>query len=190
MSSFHISDELPAGPVDGGDHIVLVVASGEIDYGASPRLRERIFDHIDAGRRRLVVDLSMVSFIDSAAIGVLTGAIARLRALGGGALVVACAEENARVLRIFDIAGVASLIPLYYTREEALATLAAACRADRPAWLEQPAGRSAVEEPYAAGRPSPRGALRKYAQHTDVPPGSERTATGRNDPQHEVDELA
>jgi anti-sigma B factor antagonist len=126
MNFFYISDDAT---VDGlyFDEVALLVAGGEIDYDASPRLRECLADRIHAGKRHLVLDLSAVTFIDSTAIGVLVGAVMRLREQGvAGSLSVVCAEENRRVTRIFDIAGVDSLIALYRTREEALSTFVVA----------------------------------------------------------------
>jgi anti-sigma B factor antagonist len=125
MGFFYISDEVAIEGVDGGD-IALVVADGEIDYAASPQLNARIARHVDAGRRRLVLDLSTVTFIDSTAIGVLMCAVMRLDELGEGSVSVVCAEENRRVLRIFEIAGIDSLIDVHSSREEAISALAAA----------------------------------------------------------------
>jgi anti-sigma B factor antagonist len=134
MSFFYCSDVISSAHcVDG----VIVAASGEFDYEASPRLRACVFGHIRAGRRHLVVDLSDVTFIDSTAIGVLMGAAMWLRELGGGSLAVVCADENERVLRIFDIAGVAVLIALHRSRGQALRALAAAHVAEPTAWAPQ-----------------------------------------------------
>ena len=124
MAFFYIGDETAHEGVEHGEDVVVLVAGGEIDYAASPQLRERIDAHIDAGGRRVVVDLSMVTFIDSTAIGVLVGAVMRLRELGEGSLTVVCADDNDRVLRIFEIAGLDSLIGLHHSREEALSALA------------------------------------------------------------------
>ena len=126
MGFFYISDDVSADGWDGTDDIAMLVAGGDIDYDASPQLRERLADRIHAGARRLVVDLSKVTFIDSTAIGVLVGAVMRLHEEGGGTLAVVCAEENRRVMRIFEIAGVDSLIALHRSREEALSELAPA----------------------------------------------------------------
>jgi anti-sigma B factor antagonist len=122
MSPFSISEARAGRPAPGSAIVVLVV-SGELDCAAAPRLRACISHHLDAGELRLLVDLSAVSFIDSSAIGVLTSATARVNGTGGGLVTVVCAEENARVLRIFDIAAIASLIPVYRTQKEALAAL-------------------------------------------------------------------
>jgi anti-sigma B factor antagonist len=126
MSFFYISDDVAVGGMEHGHDVVVMVAGGEIDYAASPQLSERLADHISVGIRHLVLDLSAVTFIDSTAIGVLVGAVMRLHEAGGGSLAVVCAEENRRVLRIFEIAGVDSLIALHSSREEALSELATA----------------------------------------------------------------
>jgi anti-sigma B factor antagonist len=127
MSFFYVSDEDAPADVERRGDLAVLVAGGEIDYAASPQLRQRINDRIDAGARRLVLDLTDVTFIDSTAIGVLVGTVMRLHELGdGGGLSVVCAEENQRVLRIFEIAGVDSLIALHRSRQGALSALAAA----------------------------------------------------------------
>ncbi len=118
MSSFYIGDGTTC------DDVVVLAVGGEIDYAASPQLRERILAHIKADRRRLVLDLSAATFIDSTAIGVLTGAATKLREADGGSLAVVCTHEN--VLQIFTISGLESMISLYSSCEEALTALAVA----------------------------------------------------------------
>jgi anti-sigma B factor antagonist len=126
MGFFYISDELALGGEEDGGEVAVVVAGGEIDYAASPQLKARIAEYVEAGRTRLVLDLSTVTFIDSTAIGVLMGAVMRLDELGGGSVAVVCAEENKRVLRIFEIVGIDSLLELHSSREEAISALATA----------------------------------------------------------------
>lgn len=128
MSFFYITDDVAPAGVGGGAHgdVALLVASGEIDYAAAPQLRQRILDHIHSDRRRLLVDLSTVTFIDSTAIGVLVGAAGELQDAGDGSLTIICAEENTRVRRIFDIAGVDNLVTVHSSRGQALSELASA----------------------------------------------------------------
>jgi anti-sigma B factor antagonist len=126
MSFFFISDETTLDGVQLPPDVALLVAGGEIDYAASPQLRERLSEGIDVGARRVVLDLSSVTFIDSTAIGVLVGAVMRLRELGEGSLTIVCNEQNERVVRIFEIAGVDSLITLRRSRADALSAFAAA----------------------------------------------------------------
>jgi anti-sigma B factor antagonist len=125
MSFFCISENLAAEGTGCDDNVVVLAVSGEIDYAASPRLKGCILGHIKDGGRRLVLDLSAATFIDSTAIGVLVGAVSTLRVVGGS-LAVVCAEENERVRKIFEIAGVDSLIALHSSRDEGLSALVGA----------------------------------------------------------------
>jgi anti-sigma B factor antagonist len=120
MSSFYISDETVDAATAGG--VGVFVAGGEIDYAASPLLREHIARHIKAGTRHLVIDLSGATFIDSTTIGVLMGAVGSLREACGGTLAVVCVDEN--VLKILEISGLQAAIAVYRTREDALSALA------------------------------------------------------------------
>jgi anti-sigma B factor antagonist len=126
MGFFYIGDEAPAEVAHHDDDVVVLVAGGELDYAASPQIKEHLSSRINVGMRRLILDLSGTTFIDSTAIGVLAAAAMQLHGLGSGSLAVVCAEENRRVLRIFEIAGIDSLITVHRTREEALAELAVA----------------------------------------------------------------
>jgi anti-sigma B factor antagonist len=126
MSFFYIMDGAPHEDVHCEEDVAVLSAGGDIDYSATPQLRERLADQIEAGKRRLVLDLSKVTFIDSTAIGALVGALVRLQDADGGSLAVVCDEHNRKVIRIFEIAGVESSIALYPTCEEALLALAMA----------------------------------------------------------------
>jgi anti-sigma B factor antagonist len=195
MSFFSISEDVPVGNLHPGAHgltpddLALIVVSGELDYGASPRLRARISAHIGSGTRHLMLDLSEVTFIDSTAIGVLVGAAAQLRESGGGSLRVVCADENARVLRIFDIAGVASVLELRGSRDEALAALARSRSIQPRTHVEQaPAG--AYGDVGGQWLPA-RATARKYAQQAAAIADAQHGAPPpRADRGHGVDELA
>jgi anti-sigma B factor antagonist len=126
MGFFYIGDAGTDEYAGWGEDVAVMMVGGELDYAASPQLRERIADQIAAGGRRLVLDLSAVTFIDSTAIGVLVGAVLRLRETGGGSLAVVCAPEKRRVVQIFEIAAVGRVIELHDSREEALLALAMA----------------------------------------------------------------
>jgi anti-sigma B factor antagonist len=133
MSSFYaISDDTQA------EDLAIIAAAGELDFAASPALRERIFSHLDAGCERLVLDLTDVSFIDSTAIGVLIGAVTRLREAGAGTIAVVCPERRESlsgvvpagganmVRQVFEVTGLDAGIALCESRQEAVAELASA----------------------------------------------------------------
>lgn len=123
MPSFYITEDVQA------DGLVVLAASGEIDFDASPRLRECIERHIKVGHGHghLMLDLSEARFIDSTAIGVIAGCAMRLRRSGDGLLVLVCPVENRKIMRIFEIAGLEHAVDVHHSRGEALVELAAAC---------------------------------------------------------------
>ena len=96
---------------------------GEADLHRAPALREEIAEVIDDGIHDLVVDLSEVTFIDSMTLGVLLGAMKRLRPLGGRLCVVV---NDPNIRRIFEITLLDRVFPLYEDTERALVGLAAA----------------------------------------------------------------
>ncbi|MGD1056753.1 MAG: STAS domain-containing protein [Solirubrobacteraceae bacterium] len=126
MGFFYIGDESAVEEPSHGDDVAVMVAGGELDFAASPQLKDRLTERIDAGSRRLILDLSGATFVDSTAIGALVSVATLLNELGGGMLLIVCPDENRRLLRIFEIAGIESLIAVHRSRAEALRELAVA----------------------------------------------------------------
>jgi anti-sigma B factor antagonist len=100
------------------EHTVLEVG-GEVDVYTAPRLRERLVELLDNGARRVVVDLGRVDFLDSTGLGVLVGALKRLRA-AGGTFGLVCAKEP--LLKIFRITALDQVFPIYPSVEVATLT--------------------------------------------------------------------
>ncbi|MEU8259319.1 STAS domain-containing protein [Micromonospora sp. NPDC048999] len=99
-----------------GEHTVLEVG-GEVDVYTAPRLRERLLELIDGGARRVVVDLGRVDFLDSTGLGVLVGALKRLRSVAGSFALV-CDKEP--LLKIFRITALDQVFPLHPTVDAAV----------------------------------------------------------------------
>jgi len=100
----------------------LIELSGEVDLYTAPELKERLGRAIDAGKHRIVVDLSATTLIDSTALGVLVGGVKRLRP-EGGAIAIVCDEPNVR--KVFEITGLDRVFTICDTREQALEAVAA-----------------------------------------------------------------
>ncbi|MGH3471384.1 MAG: STAS domain-containing protein [Nocardioidaceae bacterium] len=98
-----------------GERMVVDVG-GEIDVYTAPKLRERLVELINAGHYQLVVNLEDVDFLDSTGLGVLVGALKRVRS-HGGSLCLVCSQE--RLLKIFRITGLAKVFPIYDSIEAA-----------------------------------------------------------------------
>ncbi|GAA2604658.1 anti-sigma factor antagonist BldG [Dactylosporangium fulvum] len=103
--------ELSLSTYASGDHTVLEVG-GEVDVYTAPRLREKLVELVEQGSRHVVVDLSRVEFLDSTGLGVLVGALKRLRAVNGTFGLV-CSHE--RLLKIFRITALDRVFSLYDT---------------------------------------------------------------------------
>ena len=77
-----------------------MIVGGEVDLSTAPELKELLNGVIDGGREVVLVDLSKATFIDSTTLGVLMGAVKRVRP-DGGEVAIACADPNIR--KIFEI---------------------------------------------------------------------------------------
>jgi anti-sigma B factor antagonist len=97
------------------EHTVLEVG-GEVDVYTAPRLRERLVELVDGGARDVVVDLGRVDFLDSTGLGVLVGALKRLRA-ANGTFGLVCSKEP--LLKIFRITALDQVFPIYPSVEAA-----------------------------------------------------------------------
>jgi anti-sigma B factor antagonist len=95
----------------------VVHVTGEIDVYTAPILREELATLIDAHHTDLVVDLSDVSFMDSTGLGVLVGALKKIKTVGGDLRLVI---DQEKVLKVFRITALTQVFPIYSTVDEAL----------------------------------------------------------------------
>lgn len=100
------------------DGWAVLAVSGEVDVATAPRLRERLIELVNSGRHRIVVDLSGVEFLDSTGLGVLVGALKRVRT-HDGELALVCAEP--RILKVFEITGLTKVFTMFGSVDEAVA---------------------------------------------------------------------
>ena len=92
----------------GEDRAELVVA-GEIDIATAPLLRSDLHRVIQGGPTEVTIDMAGVDFIDSAGLGVLIGAVGRLRERGGR-LVLRHLQPAPR--KVIDITGLQDVFEL------------------------------------------------------------------------------
>lgn len=94
--------------------------TGPLDLHAAPGFQQLILGAIEQGKTRVVVDLSAVSFIDSAALGVFVQALKRIRAAHG---VLALVVTDYDIERVFEITGLDRVVAIHRSRDAALAEL-------------------------------------------------------------------
>jgi anti-sigma B factor antagonist len=104
--------------IDQQRHVVAV--QGEIDLFTAPELKQTLAEAIEGGKTRIAVDLTGTSFLDSTALGVLIGAVKRLRSRDG-VLTIVNTDQN--IAKTFEITGLDQIFTIMPTRDEAVAAL-------------------------------------------------------------------
>ncbi|HEX3744582.1 MAG TPA: STAS domain-containing protein [Bryobacteraceae bacterium] len=93
--------------------IAVVTISGRLVLGKDEERLETITaDLIKQGQKKFVYDLSTLDYADSSGIGTLVSCLTNIKK-GGGELRMAGASP--RMMRLFTMTGVQTLIPLYPT---------------------------------------------------------------------------
>lgn len=108
---FRIEDEST------GSGCSVLALYGEADQYVSEELRDRLATAAGDGPATLVLDLAGVTFVDSMTLGVLLGALKRVRA-GGGQLRLVVPRNDVR--RVFEMTLLDRVFALDATRAEAL----------------------------------------------------------------------
>ena len=104
--------------IDDSRHIVAV--TGEIDLFTAPELKSALGEALESGRTRIVVDLTNTTFLDSTALGVLIGAVKRLRSRDG---VLTIVNTDPNIAKTFEITGLDQIFTIRPTRDEAVGAL-------------------------------------------------------------------
>ncbi len=81
--------------------VVVVTLTGRLDAFEAKDVRAMLTEHVEAGRCRLVIDLSAVSFVDSAGLAALVQAMKRCRQAGGDVRLVRPGNSDAN--RVFEL---------------------------------------------------------------------------------------
>jgi len=99
------------------DEVVVLDARGRITLGPETEtLRQRVNAIIGAGRKRIVLELGNVDYIDSAGLGVLASSAASARRAGGELKLV---NLTKRVHDLMQITRLSTLFQVYDTVEKA-----------------------------------------------------------------------
>jgi anti-sigma B factor antagonist len=102
------------------DRAFVIAVSGEVDLYVAPELKQQLLEAIGRGATSVIVDLTSTTFVDSTTLGVLVGAVRRLRA-NDGALAIVCSDPN--VAKSFELTGLDRVFAMYPTREQAVARI-------------------------------------------------------------------
>jgi anti-sigma B factor antagonist len=94
---------------------------GDLDVYTSPQVRERLVDLVDRDHRKVVINLDLVGFIDSAGLGALVAGLKQLRSHDGD-LSLVCGQRN--ILRLFELTGLTSVFRMATSVDQATGRIA------------------------------------------------------------------
>ena len=111
------------------EQVWTIALRGRIDQPAARAIEDALNDLCDAGRSRVVVDLSEVVYVASAGLASLLTGVRRARLLKGD---VRLSAMNDRVREVFEMSGFDQVFAIYPTAEQAVASYRPAAAPSSP----------------------------------------------------------
>ncbi|MCQ2736762.1 MAG: STAS domain-containing protein [bacterium] len=102
--------------------IKLVTVHGDIDVYSSPKVKDALYEIIDAEAYKIVINLEDIRYIDSTGLGVLIGALKKVKGSEGNITVVC---SNPQIKKVFTITGLVKIFGIYPNNDEAVNALKA-----------------------------------------------------------------
>lgn len=99
-----------------GDILILHIR-GRLDAISSPSAEKRVFDSINNGQHKLLMDFSGVSYLSSAGMRMLLSTTKKLKALSGK---LAICSINQNVMDVLKMSGFDHVLELFPNEEDAL----------------------------------------------------------------------
>lgn len=99
------------------DDILVLRIKGRLDALSSPHAEKKVFDAINNGRQKLLIDMSAVTYLSSAGMRMLLSTSKKLRSLGGK---MAVCSMTTNVLDVLKMSGFDHVLEMYKSEEEAL----------------------------------------------------------------------
>lgn len=110
--------------LDDPSGVRVIVLTGEQDLASAGALRLAFAGAREAARG-VVVELSIVSFVDSTILGAIVEGLRVCKEDGRGFAVVAADRDDEAVPRLLGMTGLRTVFPVYESRETAIARAAA-----------------------------------------------------------------
>ncbi|MFD3872085.1 STAS domain-containing protein [Streptomyces sp. NPDC058623] len=97
--------------------LIVAAVTGTIDFDTAPHLRAGGLELIEQGHHQLILDLTGVTFCDSAGLSALIGLWHAAQGAGGS---LALAAVPDRLMRILTLTGLHTVLPIHDTAAKAL----------------------------------------------------------------------
>ena len=103
-----------------GEGCNILNVCGDVDVYTSPKVKESINALIEKEIYNIVVNLEDVRYVDSTGLGVLIGALKRVKEHNGN-IVLVC--TNPQIKKIFQITGLVKIFSIFANNEDAVEAL-------------------------------------------------------------------
>lgn len=117
MAKLEITQELEM--VRGGE-VVIFRVDGYLDAHTFPQLEAALNAEIEAGQHLFVLNMTKLTYISSAGLGVLLGVLKRLQSEKGDLILTNVPDK---IKRVVDLLGFSKLFKIFKTEEVALAEM-------------------------------------------------------------------
>lgn len=98
--------------------VLILRMSGRLDAVSSPNAETKVFDCINSGRHKLLLDFSGVDYLSSAGMRMLLSITKKLKTLSSGKLVIFSVTTN--VMDVLKMSGFDHVLELVKTEEDGL----------------------------------------------------------------------
>lgn len=97
--------------------VTLIEVTGRVDGLSAEELRQALAEEIQRGAKRVVLDLSRVSYMSSAGLRELVAAYRRLQEQGGD---LRLAQPSSRVQDVLEMSGLDTIFQIFSTQSDAV----------------------------------------------------------------------
>ena len=99
------------------NEVLICTPDGEININNSPELRQYFDDIIKRNEKKVIIDFSLLSYIDSSGLATLIEMFQRLKKIGGH---MRLSTLNEKVKNVFEITKMNKIFEIFKSREAAL----------------------------------------------------------------------
>lgn len=97
--------------------VTILDIKGEIDLYNAPDIKDTIKQQIDAGKKKIIINLKDVVYIDSSGIGALISSLSNLKKVGGGLKILHVYDS---VKKVFELTKLTSFFEIYDNEDDAV----------------------------------------------------------------------
>lgn len=93
-----------------GNGVTIVDVNGDLDLYNAPKFKQAIFDIVDTGAKKVILNMRQVTYIDSSGLGAIIKNLQHIKAAGGDMTLLELQDSPRKV---FELSNIISLFKLH-----------------------------------------------------------------------------